>query len=590
MSSLTPHAGGPSSAATALPAAEGRAWLRARLPAALHALVAIPHAETSADDASAPACWTSSPPAHAFAVYLWREPIFGLTLAVGASGPLGVLLDEVSVRMLPLAEADAHEMLSELAASRLLEGLRGAPPGDRDALVRLLLAVGGPDGLATRADDLAGLILDPVVVHSRGVTVAGVRVTLGVGMPTAESADGADAAETGSRTAERVQADAAAETATAAGGAPLPAFVPGRVLLVGRADGEAASCAEAIEPALAKGGPLALVAQRADIALEIVRRAGTLGLRFGTVVAAGEPIDLDPSDYLAHQADDAATRAVALYIERLVDGQRLPRALAEVAARKPVIVLTAGVRRANGPAAADWATDAERTCDRSAPAIGSEAVWTAALRQANAIAVRAVEELVDTMQMLHRVPPPQGRGVCLFGNGGGATVTATDACARAGLVVPPFDPVTEEALLALGIPPGTSVKNPIDAPGNTLRRDEGGMLEPLLRIAMRDPHVHALIVHLNLQTLSWLGSPARARLLISRMVEAVCAVGGRDKPLLLALRSSGEPELEDLRRREEAKAMAAGIPVYPSLPAACQTLGRVVAWYERVRARRGVAG
>jgi hypothetical protein len=51
-------------------------------------------------------------------------------------------LKDTSTRLLPLTEDDALEMLQELRGAALLDGFRGAPPVDRMALARAIVAIG----------------------------------------------------------------------------------------------------------------------------------------------------------------------------------------------------------------------------------------------------------------------------------------------------------------------------------------------------------------------------------------------------------------------------------------------------------------
>jgi hypothetical protein len=50
-------------------------------------------------------------------------------------------LQDVGIRLAPLNEIDAHEMLDGLRGRALLDGWRGAPAADRDAIVAAILAV-----------------------------------------------------------------------------------------------------------------------------------------------------------------------------------------------------------------------------------------------------------------------------------------------------------------------------------------------------------------------------------------------------------------------------------------------------------------
>lgn len=95
-----------------------------------------------------------------------RDEQFGLALMVGLGGVWIEVLDDVSLRLLPVDETGARGMLAELRAARLLAGFRGAPPADLDALVAAMT------GLSRFATDygerLVSIDINPLLVHERG--------------------------------------------------------------------------------------------------------------------------------------------------------------------------------------------------------------------------------------------------------------------------------------------------------------------------------------------------------------------------------------------------------------------------------------
>jgi acyl-CoA synthetase (NDP forming) len=115
-----------------------------------------------------------------------REP-FGVVVALGLGGTLTELLDLVSVRMFPLHEHDARDLVDTFPGAAALDGFRGGPALDREALVQMLLAVGGVDGLAAQlGDELSELECNPVLVAPDGAVALDARLVLRVAPPGAE--------------------------------------------------------------------------------------------------------------------------------------------------------------------------------------------------------------------------------------------------------------------------------------------------------------------------------------------------------------------------------------------------------------------
>jgi hypothetical protein len=75
------------------------------------------------------------------------------------------LLGDVVFRLHPVTDVDAGEMLACLESSPLLDGYRGAPPGDRQALIALLMRV---SALIELVPEMTELDLDPISVQPPG--------------------------------------------------------------------------------------------------------------------------------------------------------------------------------------------------------------------------------------------------------------------------------------------------------------------------------------------------------------------------------------------------------------------------------------
>jgi hypothetical protein len=71
-----------------------------------------------------------------------HDPLFGPVVAVGAGGTTVELLRDVAVRLTPISDLDAHEMVRSLGTFPLLDGFRGAPKADVAALEEIIERVG----------------------------------------------------------------------------------------------------------------------------------------------------------------------------------------------------------------------------------------------------------------------------------------------------------------------------------------------------------------------------------------------------------------------------------------------------------------
>jgi len=104
------------------------------------------------------------------------DPQYGPFLMVGLGGIFVELLDDKSIRLLPVDETEALDMLRELKGYKVLEGARGQSRRDIAALVRAIT------GLSTLFLDYRSLLSDlevnPLIVREDGKGVAAVDVRI----------------------------------------------------------------------------------------------------------------------------------------------------------------------------------------------------------------------------------------------------------------------------------------------------------------------------------------------------------------------------------------------------------------------------
>jgi len=218
--------------------------------------------------------------------------------------------------------------------------------------------------------------------------------------------------------------------------------------------------------------------------------------------------DLDFGDFLEYLEADAATRAIALYVEGITNAGKFMAAARNAARRKPLLVLKVG-RQTEGAKAAHSHTGA---------LAGSDVVYDAAFRRAGMLRVETMPELFDGIETLALTSPVSGDRLAILTNGGGPGVIATDALVSAGGKLAELTPATLAAFDAL-LPPTWSHGNPVDIMGDAPAEHFAGALEALLR----DERTDAVLV-LNCPTA--LADPAQAARAVIETVASSTREGG----------------------------------------------------------------
>lgn len=94
-----------------------------------------------------------------------RDPQFGPLITFGLGGIYVEILKDVSFRVAPFSRREAREMISEIRAAALIQGVRGQPPVDQEALVDTLLRVAQ---LVLDFPIISELDINPYVVYQEG--------------------------------------------------------------------------------------------------------------------------------------------------------------------------------------------------------------------------------------------------------------------------------------------------------------------------------------------------------------------------------------------------------------------------------------
>jgi acetate---CoA ligase (ADP-forming) len=108
----------------------------------------------------------SVPAGPELAVGIARDPDLGPLIVVGAGGVLVELLADRAVALPPVDEPTARQMIAGLRVSRLLAGVRGAPPADLDAVIRAVTALS--EVARDLGDELEALDVNPLICGPHG--------------------------------------------------------------------------------------------------------------------------------------------------------------------------------------------------------------------------------------------------------------------------------------------------------------------------------------------------------------------------------------------------------------------------------------
>jgi acyl-CoA synthetase (NDP forming) len=99
------------------------------------------------------------------------DPVFGPMVMAGLGGTMVEVLKDVSFCLAPLSLFEARNMLDRLRGAAILDGTRGHPAADKDALAEALVQLG--NFAAMQAGSITSVEINPILVKARGEGVIG---------------------------------------------------------------------------------------------------------------------------------------------------------------------------------------------------------------------------------------------------------------------------------------------------------------------------------------------------------------------------------------------------------------------------------
>ncbi len=314
-----------------------------------------------------------------------------------------------------------------------------------------------------------------------------------------------------------------------------------------------------------KSGHVGGVSQSGGVAQEMVLSLAEREIYISKLISVGNAADLNEADYLEYLGHDEETRIVGAYLEGIKQPDRFLAIAAEVASRKPLVVLKGG-RTLAGAGAARLHTGS---------LAGSTPVWDAVCRQTGMVQVSDLANLTDTIQAFSYLGPPLGRRLAIIGVGGGFGVLAADECIKAGFTVPEFPAEVKTDLRKYTPAAGTGLRNPLDTTPNSYVDPDA--LAATVRAVARWDGID--IIFMSFPTL--FGIRMGVQHLINGFAAVIGAARQAGKPLVIILSTANFAEGEIRSWELQKHCFRQATPVYFTFGQAARAVARVAGYYER---------
>ncbi len=316
-------------------------------------------------------------------------------------------------------------------------------------------------------------------------------------------------------------------------------------------------------------GPVGFISQSGGHAINFSIVGKSIGLRYSKVFSYGNACDLDSPDFLEYLAEDEKTKVIGMYIEGVKNGERLISTLKKAVEIKPVVVWKGGRCEAGARAAAS----------HTGSIAGSVNIWNSVFKQTGVVAVKDLDELLDTISVFVFCPPTTSENLGLVSISGGTSVSNTDFCVEEGFNVPELSRETKDRLREFVQKMGTSIKNPLDLAGSY---NYPSVLENVLGILGEDQNIGSIMFDVQVHYTSLIEKLVEVpftEIVYGGMLEGCKKIRDKSKkPVLVILpRTSYEEDLKEARDLF----VNAGFPVFSSITSAAKALRNTVEYYKR---------
>ncbi len=230
-----------------------------------------------------------------------------------------------------------------------------------------------------------------------------------------------------------------------------------------------------------KPGHVGLISQSGTYVAQTMPYLRERGIRYSQAISVGNATDIGIAECLEYMGEDPDTRAVALYIEGLSDGEAFVEAAMNVTRKKPVVALYVGGTGAG----------ARSGMSHTGSLGGPDQLYDGIFEQAGVIRVHSSVDLYGWANTLANMPVPRGRRMAILTHSGGPASTMADACERAGLALPVFSEQLQQKIRPY-IESTASAKNPVDL---TFSMEHENFIQKIPELLFASDEIDGVLVH-----------------------------------------------------------------------------------------------
>ncbi|MBN1375134.1 MAG: CoA-binding protein [Dehalococcoidia bacterium] len=309
-----------------------------------------------------------------------------------------------------------------------------------------------------------------------------------------------------------------------------------------------------------KPGTAGLISQSGGNCIFCIRDAFSRDIFFSKAISYGNAADLNETDYLEYMADDPDTKIILMYIEGVKDGKRFSKVLRRAASIKPIVINKGGTTETGA-----------RTCASHTSAVAGKAdIWHDLIKQAGAIQVNSMSELVDVALIFNKFKRPAGKNVALFGVGGGIAVQASDEIAGEGLHIPLLHGDIRKGLHNIyGSEAGSIFRNPIDM---SLYSNTDAHVNAV-KLVSESSQIDIIMMQFPFDMYALLNRRIPASFFTQVVTEITRVVS---KPIAVVLHFAVSHDGRALMDEMQSKLVSLNLPVFPSFSRAASAIRKYI--------------